>query len=73
MEINVEKNTLAVDTDTLIGKLIAGCKGRIFIKSPRIKGGKREITSVTDITDNIKAEPNVTKPKAKKASEKKSK
>lgn len=68
MEIKVEKNTLAVDTDTLIGKLIAGCKGRIFIKSPRIKGGKREITAVNNISEVTDVKPKVTrKPREKKS------
>jgi hypothetical protein len=45
-EIKIEKNKLTVDGDSLVGKLLAGCKGKIIVKSPYIKGGKREITSV---------------------------
>lgn len=46
MEIKVEKDTIKVDTNTLVGKLIAGCKGTVTIKSPYIKGGKRVIKKV---------------------------
>lgn len=49
MNVEIKGNTATIDgEDTFLGKLMAGCEGKIIIKSPYIKGGQREITAVKD-------------------------
>lgn len=47
-KLKVEKNELFIEEgdDSLVAKLIAGCKGKINIKTPLIK---RTITKVTKV------------------------
>jgi len=48
-KIEIKNDTAIIDDgDTFLGKLMAGCEGKIIIRSPYIKGGQREIKSVKD-------------------------
>ncbi|MDD5510902.1 MAG: hypothetical protein PHI12_08830 [Dehalococcoidales bacterium] len=49
MKLEIKGDTAIIDgEDNFLGKLIAGCEGKVLIKSPYIKGGQREIKSVKD-------------------------
>ena len=53
--MKIENNTAIIEDgdNNFVSKLIAGCEGKITIKSPFIKGGKREITQVKDKNGKI--------------------
>jgi hypothetical protein len=49
MKLEIKGDTAIIDeNDSFLGKLIAGCEGKVVIRSPYIKGGQREIKSVKD-------------------------
>jgi len=45
LHIDKDKGTIE-DDGSLASALIRGCKGKIIIKSPLFKGGRREITKI---------------------------
>ena len=46
-KLTINKDTAKVENDgSLASALIRGCKGKVIIKSPLFKGGKREIKKV---------------------------
>lgn len=50
VKVMVKGDTITVDdNDSFLGKLIAGTEGKITVRSPHIKGGKREIKSVKNL------------------------
>ena len=50
--IHINKNKATVDDDnSLASALIAGCKGKLIIKNPLLKGGKREFKNVKKVKE----------------------
>ena len=46
-KLTLDKDTATVDDDgSFMSALIAGCKGKLIIKNPLMKGGKREFKNV---------------------------
>ena len=46
-KLHIEKNKATVENDgSLASALIAGCKGKLIIKSPLLKGGKIEFQNI---------------------------
>lgn len=46
-KLHINKDTGVLENDgSLASAMILGCKGKIIIKSPLFKGGKREITKI---------------------------
>jgi hypothetical protein len=50
MKLKIENDTAIIEEgeNDLIAKMIAGCTGKVTIKSPYVKGGRREITQLKD-------------------------
>ena len=50
VKINIDKDTIQVEDDnSLVGALIRGCKGKVTIKHPLVKGGMRDIAKVEKV------------------------
>jgi len=46
-KIHIKDGKATVDNDnSLVSALIAGCKGKLIIKSPLLKGGRQEFKNV---------------------------
>jgi len=54
-KIHIDKNKATVDNDnSLVSALIAGCKGKLIIKSPLLKGGRQEFKNVKKSDAKVK-------------------
>ena len=46
-KLHINKDTGTIEDDgSFASALIKGCRGKVIIKSPLFKGGKREITKI---------------------------
>jgi len=53
--IHIKDGKATVDNDnSLVSALIAGCKGKLIIKSPLLKGGRQEFKNVKKSDAKIK-------------------
>ena len=43
--------TIVEGEDSFVGQLFAGCKGKLIIKNPLFKGGKREIKQIAKVKE----------------------
>ena len=53
--IHIKDGKATVDNDnSLVSALIAGCKGKLIIKSPLLKGGRTEFKDVKKVNAEVK-------------------
>jgi len=51
-KIHINKDKAEVEDDgSLVAGLIGGCKGKLIIKNPLFKGGKREIKQIAKVKE----------------------
>ena len=55
VKIHIDKDTATVEDDgSLVSALIAGCRGKVIVKHPLLKGGRQEFKNVKKTNAKVK-------------------